>query len=94
VAVLPEVTVGVWAGNFDGEPRAGSSGVTGAGPILRGVLQAMYPGVSSDVAWFEPPAVVRREEPAREVARAGARFELMHPVSGDVFYVTPDTKLS
>jgi penicillin-binding protein 1C len=35
-----EVTVAVWAGNFDGKPLSGSSGVTGAGPLFRDVLLA------------------------------------------------------
>jgi penicillin-binding protein 1C len=35
-----EVTVGVWAGNFDGTPLKGASGVTGAGPVFHDVLLA------------------------------------------------------
>ena len=34
----PDVTVGVWIGNFDGAPMRGASGATGAGPLLRDVL--------------------------------------------------------
>ncbi len=39
VAVAGRFTVAVWVGNFDGQPMAGVSGVTGAGPLLhRAVL--------------------------------------------------------
>ena len=34
------VTVGVWAGNFDGSPMQDVSGITGAGPIFRTVMEA------------------------------------------------------
>jgi penicillin-binding protein 1C len=34
------VTVAVWAGNFDGSPMAGVSGITGAGPIFHAVMEA------------------------------------------------------
>jgi penicillin-binding protein 1C len=39
-----EVTVGVWAGNFDGSPLVRSSGVTGAGPLFREVMLAAMRG--------------------------------------------------
>ncbi|HET8797160.1 MAG TPA: penicillin-binding protein 1C, partial [Thermoanaerobaculia bacterium] len=35
-----DVTVGVWAGNFDRTPLRGSSGVTGAAPIFNAVMLA------------------------------------------------------
>ena len=34
------ITVAVWAGNFDGSPMADVSGITGAGPIFRAVMEA------------------------------------------------------
>jgi penicillin-binding protein 1C len=34
------VTVAVWVGNFDGAPMKGVSGITGAGPIFRELMQA------------------------------------------------------
>lgn len=40
VGYTPEVTVGVWVGNFDRQPLRGSSGVTGAGPIFHHVMLA------------------------------------------------------
>jgi penicillin-binding protein 1C len=35
-----DVTVGVWVGNFDGEPMANVSGITGAGPLFHAVMDA------------------------------------------------------
>jgi penicillin-binding protein 1C len=39
VGYTRDVTVAVWAGNFDGSPMAGVSGVAGAGPIFRAVME-------------------------------------------------------
>lgn len=44
----PEVTIGVWVGNFDGSPMVDVSGVTGAGPLLRGVAELAYTGARAD----------------------------------------------
>ncbi len=40
VGFTREVSVGVWVGNFDGSPMHGVSGVTGAGPLFRAVMEA------------------------------------------------------
>lgn len=40
IGYTPEVTVGVWVGNFDRSPLRQSSGVTGAAPIFHGVMLA------------------------------------------------------
>jgi penicillin-binding protein 1C len=40
IGYTPEVTVGVWVGNFDRTPLRNSSGVTGAGPIFHAVMLA------------------------------------------------------
>lgn len=55
--VTPEYTVGVWAGNFDASPMQRSSGITGAAPIMRQVIQALYPDAANaaDVPWFSKP---------------------------------------
>ncbi len=36
----PEVTVGVWVGNFDGSPMEGVSGISGAGPLFHDAMLA------------------------------------------------------
>lgn len=55
--VTPDYTVGVWAGNFDASPMQRSSGITGAAPIMRQVIQALYPDAANaaDVPWFSQP---------------------------------------
>ncbi len=40
VGYTRDVTVAVWAGNFDGSPMADVSGITGAGPIFHAVMEA------------------------------------------------------
>lgn len=62
VGVTPDYTVAVWAGNFDGSPMIESSGVTGAAPIMRQVLQTLYPEAAGpvDVPWFELPEGLTR----------------------------------
>ncbi|HEX7664320.1 MAG TPA: penicillin-binding protein 1C, partial [Polyangiaceae bacterium] len=47
VGFTNDVTVGVWVGNFDGSAMDGVSGITGAGPIFRGVMEAAMQGKSS-----------------------------------------------
>src|SRR5207253_140953 len=42
-------TVAVWAGNFNGRPMEGVSGVTGAGPLLHRAVMAASRRVSPDV---------------------------------------------
>jgi penicillin-binding protein 1C len=46
VGFTREVTVAVWAGNFDGEPMIGSSGITGAAPLFHDVMLAAMRGRS------------------------------------------------
>jgi len=65
VGFTPDVTVGVWVGNFDRTPMRGSSGVTGAGPIFHEVMTAAVErfGRSRDplAPVLAPPANVRRQ---------------------------------
>jgi len=44
VGFTHEITVAVWAGNFDGTPMTGSTGVTGAGPLFHEVMLAAMRG--------------------------------------------------
>ena len=44
VGFTREITVAVWAGNFDGTPMTGSTGVTGAGPLFHEVMLAAMRG--------------------------------------------------
>ena len=59
IGYTPEVTVGVWVGNFDTTPLRNSSGVTGAAPIFQAVMLAAMKGRSKTE--FTAPADLARE---------------------------------
>jgi membrane peptidoglycan carboxypeptidase len=42
VGYTPDRAVGVWVGNADGSPMEAVSGITGAGPVWRAVMQAAH----------------------------------------------------
>lgn len=52
----PQYTVGVWVGNFNGEPMWNVSGMTGAAPIWRSLMLALHPNPGGTVTKYEPPA--------------------------------------
>ena len=54
VGYTPEFTVAVWAGNFDGTPMRGVSGVSGAGPVLQEIFQHLRTRFGT--SWYAPPA--------------------------------------
>ena len=56
IGYTPEYTVGVWTGNFEGNPTFNLSGAEGAGPILNDVIKLLYQNKSPSVN--EPPAGV------------------------------------
>jgi membrane carboxypeptidase/penicillin-binding protein PbpC len=60
VGYTPDYTVGVWTGNFDGKPGAGSTGASAAAPILRQVMELLH-GHAPPVAPPPPPGVVSAE---------------------------------
>lgn len=53
-------TVGVWVGNFSGEPMRGVSGVSGAAPVWREVMDYLHAGEASSFPAI-PRGVVTRE---------------------------------
>jgi penicillin-binding protein 1C len=53
-----DYTVAVWAGNFDGRPMRGISGVTGAAPLWNRIMLHLY--ADRDAAAFTPPAGYER----------------------------------
>lgn len=58
------VTVGVWAGNFDGSPMNGTSGITGAGPLFHAVMDAAMRGRAD-----RPLAIGEGDEPTHGLQR-------------------------
>ncbi|MCS6774142.1 MAG: PBP1A family penicillin-binding protein [Thermoflexales bacterium] len=60
IGYTPQRVVGVWVGNADGRPMPGVSGVSGAGPIWREVMEIAHRSLPE--RWLERPAgLVRRE---------------------------------
>ncbi|MFN2507583.1 MAG: penicillin-binding protein 1C [Chthoniobacterales bacterium] len=59
IGFTPEYTVGVWVGNFDGDPMHEVSGVTGAGPILHGIFDYLH--AQKGTSWYRtPPQIIER----------------------------------
>lgn len=52
----PEFTVGVWVGNFNGEPMRAVSGVSGAAPVMHDLMVHLRQRFG--VSWYERPAGV------------------------------------
>jgi penicillin-binding protein 1C len=67
-------TVGVWVGNFDGQPMWDVSGVTGAAPIWRHVMEHLHAALPS--AAPPVPAGIVAQVIAFEPALEGERREL------------------
>lgn len=65
-----DYTVGVWVGNFDGTPMRKVSGITGASPIYRDVMLALY-------RYFDPYSVLA--DPPSSIVRAR-----ICPLSGEL----------
>ena len=53
----PQYTVAVWAGNFDGSPMRGVSGVSGAAPLFKDIF--IYLDAHERQSWYEQPAGVQ-----------------------------------
>jgi penicillin-binding protein 1C len=66
-------TVGVWVGNFDGQPMWDVSGVSGAAPVWRDVMDYLHRGQPSRAP--TPPAGVVRQQIAYQPALEASRGE-------------------
>jgi membrane carboxypeptidase/penicillin-binding protein PbpC len=60
IGFTPDLVVGVWVGNADNQPMRDVSGVTGAAPLWRDVLDALTDG--QPVHAFERPPDLRQTE--------------------------------
>lgn len=57
IGYTPELTIGIWVGNFDASPSAGLIGNQAAAPLLFDVFQALQPKHSN---WFKKPDAVKK----------------------------------
>jgi penicillin-binding protein 1C len=97
-------TVGVWAGNFSGEPMWNVSGISGAAPVWVETMNWLHRNRTSRAP--KPPAGVLSLETPGESGRrewfikgtenavlpgtAGLEFRIIYPASGTVFALDPD----
>jgi penicillin-binding protein 1C len=51
-----QYTIGVWVGNFDGEPMWNVSGMSGAAPIWRSLMLALHPNPKGSAIKYEEPS--------------------------------------
>jgi penicillin-binding protein 1C len=61
-----QYTVGVWVGNFNGDPMWNVSGTSGAAPIWRNLMMALHPNPKGHFAPYTPAA---EELPIRTISR-------------------------
>lgn len=73
VGYTDKYTVGVWVGNFDGQSMWDVSGVSGAAPVWRDVMDYLHRGQGSRAP--KPPAGVVRQQIAYQPALEAARNE-------------------
>ena len=57
VGYSPRYTVGVWVGNFDGEPMQNVSGISGSGPLFKDIMVLLEKG-NDGVGFSVPKGVV------------------------------------
>lgn len=60
VGYTPQVTVGVWVGNFDGSSMYNVSGITGAGPLWAEVITLAMEGRPQDQGFARPRGLFTR----------------------------------
>jgi membrane carboxypeptidase/penicillin-binding protein PbpC len=69
IGYTPAVVVGVWVGNTDGHPMRNSSGLTGAAPVWRAIIEGIYRDpalVTSLYTHGEPPPLEFERPPGLE----------------------------
>lgn len=74
-------TVGVWVGNFDGQPMWDVSGVTGAAPVWRDVMDFLHANTPSHAP--KAPTITLLTESKRP-------SKIRYPDSGSIIAIDPD----
>jgi len=84
-------TVGVWVGNFDGAPMWDVSGVTGAAPVWRDIMDYLHAGSAG--AAPKPPQNVERQQLHYQPAVEAARGEwFLRGTAAPVFELVADQR--
>jgi penicillin-binding protein 1C len=97
-------TVGVWAGNFSGEPMWNVTGITGAAPVWVEIMNRLHRGRTSSRP-APPPGVVAAAVPGEDARRewflsgtegavapgaARSGHRIVYPAAGTVVAFDPD----
>ncbi len=76
-----DFTVGVWVGNFSGEPMWNVSGISGAAPIWRQVMLHLHPNFKKEPAHFIKPSAELAEH---------THSKIRYPANEMIVAVDPD----
>ena len=76
-----DYTVGVWVGNFNGEPMWNVSGMSGAAPVWRSLMLALHPNPKGAISKYERPA---EPLPRRTISR------IRYPAADMLIGLDPD----
>lgn len=96
VGFTRDYTVGVWVGNFDGEPMRQVSGVTGAAPLWSRIIMHLHE--RSDPDAFAPPAGLVLEPICTDTGLrptpgcASAAYEYLYPQDLSRYHARPVSK--
>jgi penicillin-binding protein 1C len=60
IGYTPDYTVGVWVGDFEGEPMHDVSGISGAGPLFGRIMLHLYQGHAEPEPPERPSGIVER----------------------------------
>lgn len=69
-------TVGVWVGNFDGDPTWNLSGVSGAAPVWSDVMNYLHAGLKNT-----------KPKPARQLVQTQVRFDTSNESSRNEWFI-------
>ena len=98
VGFSSEVTVGVWVGNFSGEPMRQVSGVDGAAPAWLEIMDGLEherpgraPNTPDGVVWHDGGWILAGTEPAGAAAPPAPRpRRIRAPSDGTIVALDPD----
>ena len=87
-----DFTVGVWVGNFSGEPMWNVSGVTGAAPVWRELIDWLSEKYSNEVNLRKTPKEIFQEKTKSPIVSSVGAFKnkIIYPADGSVFAIDPD----
>lgn len=86
LGALPEYTVGVWAGNFDGRPAFGTTGSSLPAAVVVGVLEDLSRGGGEQrdtPSWGEPSGLTR----VRICSKTGYRASTNCPATREEYFL-------